>query len=109
MTSAPWPTPSGTRPPMSPVKVRIGKRPLAAVEAKRVEAAAHQQEHAVAERRAEAQQRWPAELAQAAAVAGARRQREELDAQAVEPGLFALLDQAFVDELLQQAVRRRAA
>ena len=90
---------------MSPVNVRIGNGPSHRSEADSVEAAAHQQEHAVAERGAEAQQRRPAQLAQPAAVAGARGEREEVDAQAVHARLLALLDQPFVDQLLQQPVR----
>ena len=81
------------------------ERALPAVQAHRVEAGAHQQEDAVAERRAKAQQCRPAALAQVAGVAGARGQREEVQAQRIALAGHLLFDQAFVDQLLQQAVR----
>jgi hypothetical protein len=81
------------------------KRPFPAVQAQRVEAGAHEQEDAVAQRRAQAQQRRAAALAQAAGLAGARRQRKEVQAQRIALAGRVLLDQAFVHQLLQQPVR----
>jgi hypothetical protein len=99
--------PNATRPPMSPVKERIGNGPFAAVQADRVKAAAHQQKDGVAQAGAQPQHGRPAQAAQVHGVAGLRGQRKKINAQAVQLGAGFLLDHALGHQALQDAVGGR--
>ena len=89
---------------MRPGDILRSRNGLDAVQAHGIKTGAHQQDHRVAQPRAQPQQHGPRQLAQAAHRAGMCCQGKKVDGQAVQLVLLVLLHHAFLHQALQQAV-----